>query len=269
MTKYQAGADALSALNANNDESSNTEFTSFKSGSTFNVKVLGTADLITFYSYGIFKVVNSFVAKEPSKKSAKGYPVDNLTVWDKAWKYHADKSDQFQDEHSQESYKYSPKQRFAMGFYNVDNGEQIIVDVSKNQAQVIHGSIVESADKLGRVTFKLAKKGSGTKTVVSLSPYVDTDMVDKMIAAGIDVEDNLTLEQRNHFNGSPESFDMKLFDGLLFEADEDQQIENLVQAGFDVNLIGLDKPKGDAGAKNDATKDDADSVEISDSDLPF
>jgi hypothetical protein len=32
---------------------------------------------------------------------------------------------------------------------------------------------------------------------------------------------------------------MTLFDGLLYEADEKQQIENLVAAGFDITLIGL------------------------------
>src|SRR5690625_1731032 len=93
MTNIKAGADALNALNDTNDGSDGgMEFAPFKSGTTYIVKVLGTADLITFYSYGIYKRVNSFVAKNPSKKSKKGYPVENLTPWDKAWKYHADKS---------------------------------------------------------------------------------------------------------------------------------------------------------------------------------
>src|SRR5690625_351307 len=124
MTKYQSGADALNELNKTNDGGgSNVEFSPFKSGTTYTVKVLGTSDLISFYSYGIFKQVNSFVAKNPSKKSAKGFPIENLTPFDKAWKYHADKSEKFGDEHSQEAYKYRARQRFATGFIGFDPGE--------------------------------------------------------------------------------------------------------------------------------------------------
>src|SRR5690625_5077222 len=115
MTKYQAGSDALDALNQEEGGSSNAEFAPFKSGTTYIVKVLGTADLISFYSYGIYKQVNSFVAANPSKKSRNGFPVEDLTPWDKAWQYHADLSQEFGDKHSQEAYKYRCKQRFAMG----------------------------------------------------------------------------------------------------------------------------------------------------------
>src|SRR5690606_6130558 len=63
MTEYQAGSDALDALNSTGESGNNTEFSSFKSGSTYYIKVLGTADLISFFSYGIYKQSNSFVAK--------------------------------------------------------------------------------------------------------------------------------------------------------------------------------------------------------------
>src|SRR5690625_8009617 len=88
MTKFVSGADALDVLNQEESGGNNVEFSSFKSGTTYFVKVLGTADLIQFFSYGIYNKVNSFVADKPSKKSAAGKPVEDLTVWDKAWKYH-------------------------------------------------------------------------------------------------------------------------------------------------------------------------------------
>src|SRR5699024_5357178 len=121
--------------------SAKQEFAKFSSGTTYTVKVLGSADLISFYSYGIYKQVNSFVAKNPSKKSKKGYPIENLGPFDLAWKYHADKSEEFGDKDSQEAYKYRPRQRFALGFIDLDTGEPIIVDLSKNQAQAVHGNI--------------------------------------------------------------------------------------------------------------------------------
>src|SRR5690625_1447633 len=139
MTQFQAGADALTALNQKDSSGTDNdmEFSPFTSGTSYTVKVLGTADLISFYSYGIYRQINSFVAKNPSKKSRAGFPVENLTPWDKAWKYHADKSKEFGDKHSQEAYKYRPKERFALGFIDLDTGEPIIVDLSKKKARAV------------------------------------------------------------------------------------------------------------------------------------
>lgn len=243
MTKYQAGADALNALNDTNDGSGGgMEFAPFKSGTTYIVKVLGTADLISFYSYGIYKRVNSFVAKNPSKKSKKGYPVENLTPWDKAWKYHADKSKEWGDKHSQEAQKYRARQRFAMGFFDLDSGEPIIVDLSKNQAQAVHSVIQKYKDRLDQFAFELSKTGSGTNTAVSLTL--------------IPLLDDLTEQQRKNFENAPAEFDMKLFDGILYEMDEDEQIEKLHEAGFDVTLIGYDVPSKQAENASEETNEE-------------
>jgi len=239
MTKYQAGADALNALNQTDDGGgTNAEFAKFSSGTTYTVKALGTADLISFYSYGIFRQVYSFVAKNPSKKSKNGFPVEDLTPWDKAWKYHADKSEEFGDEHSQEAYKYRARHRFAMGFIDLDTGEPIIVDLSKNQAQAVHGNITKYKERLDQFAFELAKTGQGTSTAVSLSL--------------IPILDDLTAKQRKNFENAPEEFDMTLFDGILYEMDDDEQIEKLIEAGFDVSLIGLEPPKKEGDGEAEA-----------------
>lgn len=222
MSEVLAGLDALDALNREDDAGNNTEYTSFKSGNTFLVKVLGTSDLTMFYNHGIFNAVNSFVPEKPSKKNAKGYPVEDLTPWDLAYKYHADKSKEFNDYHSKEAYKYRAKQRFAMGFIDLDTGEPIIIDLSKNQAKAIHGAIKKYEKRIGTMAFELSKQGESTGTTVSLSPFLD----------------DLTDKQQKHFDEAPESFDMKLFEGINYEADEDEQIKLLAQSGFDVSLIG-------------------------------
>lgn len=250
MSNYLQGDAALDALNATDEGGSGAEFTSFKSGTTLLVKVLGTSDLMAFYSYGIYKLVNSFVAAQPSKKSAKGYPIDALTPWDKAWKYHKDLSADFNDAHGQEAGKYRAKQRFAMAFYDLDAGEPIIIDVSKNQAQAIHGAIKKYEKRLGKLAFELTKSGSSTSTTVSLSPVLDMD-------------EDLTDKQRANFDKAPEAFDKAMFDGLLYEADEEEQIKLLTQAGFDVKRIGLEPVTNDVGGELEET------AEIPSEDLPF
>lgn len=235
MTKFQAGEDALNALNATNDGgNTKAEFASLKSGTSYKVRVLGTADLIRFYSYGIFKKVNSFVAKTPSTLNPKGFPVDNLTPWDKAWKYYQDLAFAARDngdakaeeENRNLAYQFKAKERYALGFIDLATGEPIIVDLSKKQAQTVHAVIKKNEKKLGKVAFELAKTGSGQQTTVMLSLLFDLD-------------DDLNDKERANFEKyEGKEFDMSLFDGLLYEADEKEMTESLVAAGFDISLIG-------------------------------
>ena len=223
------GADALGALNAQAGQGANNEFTPFKSGTKLVVKVLGTADVMAFDSYGIFKQVNSFVAANPSDKSPTGYPRENLTPWDKAFQYHQDQSTEFGDHHSQEAYKFKPKRRFALGFFDLTSGEQIVVDLSKAQAQAVMETINKFEKRLGSMAFELEKAGQGTSTRVTLTPVMFP-------------EEDLSDEQRKNLENAPEEFDVTKFDGILFELDETQMVEKLVEAGFDVTAIGYDVP---------------------------
>ncbi|RDV27748.1 hypothetical protein [Lysinibacillus capsici] len=234
---FTTGADALAALNASSETKNSREFTSLKSGSKFIVRVIDKAAVQMAYSYGIFKQVNSFVAKEPSTKTPNGFPTDNLTPWDKAYKYHKDKSKDFNDEHGQEASKYRAKQRFAMAFFDLDKGDYIIVDLSKKQAQSIATVISKNESKLGKKAFELEKVGSGTSTSVMLSP--------------LDLED-LTEKQRTNFESAPTEFDQSVFNGIWYEQNEAQMIELLKQAGFDVSLIGYN----DASSTQNKVADD-------------
>lgn len=247
MTQFTNGMDALNALNETNDGGSSREFTSLKSGSKYIVRVIDKAAVQMAYSYGIFKQINSFVAKEPSTKSQKGYPTANLTPWDKAWKYHKDLSNDFNDEHGQEASKYRAKVRFAMAFFDLDQGEYIIVDVSKKQAQAIAAVITKNEKKLANKAFELEKVGTGTSTSVMLSP--------------LDLDD-LTDKQRANFDKAPAEFDHAIFDGIWYEQDEAQQVALLRQAGFDVTKIGF-------SAAPDASETGEDTPNEDEEPLPF
>lgn len=249
MTNIKRGAEALGALNRP-EENDSFKFTSFKSGTTLVVKVLGAEDLVQFFSYGIFNKIDSFVAENPSVKSVNGYPTDNLTPWDKAWKFHKDKSKEFNDEHGKEAGKYRPKERYAMGFFDLTSGEPIIVDVSKNQAQAIHGVIARNGERLDRLAFELTKQGQSTSTTVSLTPVTFP-------------EEDLTKEQLENMDKAPKEFDMTLFEGILYEADEEEMLKTLTQAGFDVTQIGFEVPT------NTSDEDEEDSEEEEDEGHPF
>lgn len=255
MTAELTGIDALDALNGEGGNGGQrNEFNSFSSGTTYKVKVLGTADLMMYYGYSVFKKVNTFVAKNPSKKTKNGYPVDDLTSWDKAYLYHKEQSKDFSDAHGQEASKYRPKQRFAFGFYDLTSGELIVVDLTKNQGQAIYKTIKKYEKKLDKMAFELSKDGQSTSTTVSLSPIIDLD-------------EDLTDKERANFEKAPKEFDKARFDGILFEYDEDEMVQKLIEAGFDVSLIGLEKPEAKAEGTGGGTTTEA--TDLEDEEFPF
>lgn len=238
--QFTNGLDALNALNASNDGGgSGSEFTQLKAGMSFNVKVVDPKAVQMAYGYGIYKKINSFVAKNPSIKSKNGYPVENLTPWDKAWKYHKDKSEVYTDAHGVEAGKYRAKQRFAMAFFGLAEGAPIIVDLSKNQAQGVAAAITKYASKLGKLAFELSKDADGK---VTFSPILDMD-------------EDLTDKERENFAKAPTEFPADLFDGIWYEQDEAQMVDLLKQAGFDVTLIGYSAQANDATSTDEGESD--------------
>jgi hypothetical protein len=250
MSQFKKGAAALNALTSQSSGNSPTsEFTKFKSGTTLKVKVKGTEDIMQYFGYGVYKKVNTFVAKNPSVRNERGYVVENPTPWDRASQYYYDLAKEAEakgapesevKELRQEGYKYAGKERYAMGFFDLTTGKDIVVDLTKNQALAVYEIIVKYEKKLDKIAFELSKTGARNEAKVTLTPIIDMD-------------EDLTDEERKNFEsaiGKP--FNHALFDGLLYEADEKEQIENLVAAGFDISLIGYTIGKADAEAEADA-----------------
>lgn len=227
MTQFTSGLDALNALNETNEGGGGAEFTSFKTGTSLKVKVIDKAAVQMAYSYGIFKKVNSFVAANPAKRDKFGNPIDNLTPWDKAYKYYKGKSEVYTDANGVEASKYRAKPRFAFAFYDLTSGEIIIVDLSKNQAQAVAATIAKYEKRLDKLAFELSKEGTGTSTTVSLTPLID-------------MEEDLTDKERENFAKAPTEIPTSTFDGIWYEQDEAQMVELLRQSGFDVTVLGYE-----------------------------
>lgn len=230
----QIGLGALAGLTSEVVAETKKEgvFTKFPIGSSFKVRVLGVEDVASFLNYGIYGVVDSFVAKNPPTVNERGFVVDNLTVWDKASKFLYDKAakattEAQAEELRKEAGKYRAKTRAIMAFIDLDTNLPIFVDVSQAQFKVIYGVITKNAKKLDKKAFELEKSGSGTSTTVSLT------MLD------LDDEDDITEKQRENFKSwDGKSIDPSGFEGLNYEADEAQQIAFLRQGKFDPALIG-------------------------------
>jgi hypothetical protein len=248
MSQFKFGLEAIEESNgAGGGGKANNDFAKLPSDTTLKVKLVGLNALMRYFGYGVYKRVNTFIAAKPSKRNEKGFVESEHTPWDLASKHYYDKafaltkdkpdgevkaikdSKAYKDL-AAEGYKYSGKQRYAIGFIDLEVGKEIVLDFTGKQFNdSIKPALIKYNAKKDKTAFELAKTGSGTKTVITLSPILD-----------MDDEEEITVKERANFDKFVgKEFDLKKFEGLLFEADEKQQIENLVAAGFDITLIGL------------------------------
>lgn len=264
MTNYTSGEDALNVLTASGGDNS---FSKFGVGTTYKVRVLGVKDFITYVGYGNHKKgVHTFAAKNPSTRDKKGYATGNFTLWDLAEKHYRQQQFDALDADDKDKAKelgtlaglYKGSPRFVMGFVNLENGDLLAIDVSKPQALAIHANISKYEKKLDKLAFELSKVNNGTRpqdTKVSLNPLID-------------FEDDLTDKEKATFRKfDGESFDLERFNGILFEADDDAQIESLEKAGFDISLIGA--TKSEASTEVDGGNNETAGADIAEEELPF
>lgn len=256
MSKYKKGTAALGQLKetgggAGTGNTPQYEFTPLKSGTKLKVKVKGTEDIMQYYGYGVFKKVNTFVAKNPSVRNERGFVVENPTPWDRVSAYYYEQAKKAEDsgddakaeELRRKGYQFAGKERYVIGFYDLTTGKDIAVDFTRDQARAVYEIIERFAKKLDDIPFELSKTGQRQDTKVSLMPIL--------------TEEELTEEEWENFKKAKgQKFNTAIFDSLLYEADEDEQIEFLKAAGVDYyELFGFDeKEENDEIDEDDPTK---------------
>lgn len=273
MSQFKFGMDAIEETNASGGgNSGGGEFAKLPSGSTLKVKLTGLDNVMRYFGYGVYKRVNTFIAEKPSIRNAKGFVDSNHTPWDLASKHYYDKAFKLiegidDDERvkeikagkeykdvSGEGYKYSGKRRYAIGLIDIEVGKEVVLDFTAKQFdEVLKPALIKYDAKKDKIAFEISKSGSGKNTVVSITPVVDMD----------DEEDISAKERANFDKFIGKEFNKANFDGILFEADEKTQVENLVAAGFDISLIGYSI----GGVSNDNAPADNDG--LADEELPF
>jgi hypothetical protein len=261
MSQFKFGMDAIAESNSGGGDGGKTgEFAKLPSGTKLKVKLTGLQNIMMYYGYGVYKKVNTFIAKAPSSRNAKGFVDSGHTPWDLASKHYYDQAFKLTDgvddkdalkeikdsaEYKQlsgEGFKYSGKQRFAVGFIDIEIGKEIVLDFTRTQFNdVIKPALTKYDAKRDKIAFEIEKTGERQNTKITLMPVIDMD-------------DDLTDKERANFDKFVgKDFDLKKFDGLLYEADEKEQIESLVVAGFDVSLIGL-STQGNTQQNTDPTE---------------
>lgn len=234
------GSSAIkSALAENNGGGSNVAFTPFKTGMTYKLRVQSVDDIVEYQNASVFGVF----------KSSAVVSSDNL--YQKAAQALYKQADAIKDEAGKKEIVkraglIRPKPKYILGAIDLETGEKVFIDLTKNQAKVVISLLQKKAKKLDSTAFELAKSGKDTDTVVTITQLDDDELDAKELA---------TFEKSAGIEFTDEEFE-----SLVFEKDFDEQLDDIY--AFDRKLAeSLDPSKQGAGSAAD--------VDLSEDSLPF
>lgn len=219
----KTGREAAESAFQEGSNFSNT-LVSFKSGTTYNVRVPSTEDFAEVYIHSVFKVFFS-VPCTKSMGEEDLYCQATSMLYDDARAAKDAGNEKEAEKIRDKAYQLKAKPRYLIGFFNLEDGEPIIVDVSKKQAQTIITAIDKFSNRINTMAFELSKTGTGQNTTVSLMPILD-DLTD--------------VEQKNFDATAGKEFPQELFGKVLKVKDVNEQYNDLKAFGFDVNRLDVD-----------------------------
>lgn len=230
---------ALSESGGNGGRAST--FASFKSGSSYKVRINSLDDVVGYEAASVFKVFDTT-------------PVEKRSLYHKAAELLYQDAKNAKDESTAEAirkqaYLVKPKPRYILAAIDLETGEKLYVDLTKNQAKAVIAVVQKKAKKLDSLAFELAKTGESTSTAVSLT-QLDEDELD-------------AKELENFGKSKGIEFADEDFEALLQYKGEDEQLDDLYQ--FDRKLADRVAGKPSVNASKQAEADE----DIESDDLPF
>lgn len=227
------GKAAFESMNAEEKDYSKV-LVPFKSGSTYKVRVPSVEDYVEWFAHSVYgKFFTTPCTKPTGKADLYDQAVDLLYQDAREAQKAGDeaKAKELRDQ----AYSLKAKPRYLFGFFNLEDGAEIIVDLTRAQARAVVAAIEEYAQQINQFAFKLTKTGTGTATQVSLAPIIS----------------GLSDTEREHFEATAgKEFDESLYGKVLQINSEEKQIEDLRKFGFDVSRLGVGEavqPVADVG----------------------
>ena len=230
---------ALSESGGNGGRAST--FASFKSGSSYKVRINSLDDVVGYEAASVFKVFDTT-------------PVEKKSLYHKAAELLYQDAKNAKDESTSEAirkqaYLVKPKPRYILAAIDLETGEKLYVDLTKNQAKAVIAVVQKKAKKLDSLAFELTKTGESTSTAVSLT-QLDEDELD-------------AKELENFGKSKGIEFADEDFEALLQYKGEDEQLDDLYQ--FDRKLADRVAGKPSVNASKAAEPD----PDVDEDDLPF
>ena len=238
---------AESAMQENIDASK--ALLKFKSGSTHTLVIPHFDDpkdapYVSYDAHSVYQVFYTTPClKDGNTKDMYDLAVDVL--WKEAKAAEAEGDEDKYEKLKDQAVALMPSERFLVGFFSMETGQPVIVDVTKNQAEVIIGAMKKYKTQAQTFRFELWKTGQKRDTKVGLDPILDP-MSEK--------------DQKRFDELKGKSFDFDLFEKCLYIKPEEEQLEDLHKFGFDLSKIGKELPNKD-DKKDESKQEDAPPVD--------
>lgn len=146
------------------------------------------------------------------------------------------------------------KRRMLFGFFDLETGDPIVLDVTGNQGSKLIAQIQEYEDNINDFAFKVTKSGEKANTTIDLMPIMNP-------------KKGLTEEEQKNFESTAgKEFDHTLYEKILFVKDHKYMIQDLEKIGFDVARIGYE-PTNNQEIKQESGQDSM--PDITEDELPF
>jgi phage FluMu protein Com len=195
----------------------------FKSGSTYKVRIASSNDSAQYDAHGVFARNGSGILTTPCIHGKECPYCKAVNEMYKEFNVTQD------EETKQVAGQLKAKERYLMGFVNLEDGQPFILDFTKKQAAQLVGIIKKNEKKLSKYAFEISKSGTSQSTIVSLDIVVDMD-------------EDLTDNERKHFEATKEfKFVPEMFEVLQTKTIE-ESIDDLRKFGFDVSKITSTPP---------------------------
>jgi hypothetical protein len=230
--ELKIGAAAKDAVNQEKPKRSEHQISSFKSGTTYKVRIPNASTFAYYQAHGVFV------------QGGGGIPTSACTVDDlycQASRFYYEKSNLVEDEKEKKDlqdkgYQLKAKDKVLLGFFDLGNGgKETIIELTKKQGKQIIATIEKQAKRLGDYGFELSKSGSGQETVVALDIILD-DLEGKEAEA-------FTATAGKEFN-------LGMFGEVVNTHDRAFQIEKLRGYGCQDFIATLSSDKPEAESEN-------------------
>lgn len=226
-----------------------------KSGESIVVRIPSTKDFKEYKSHGglflseKFQIyncaclahVNGF---DPYDKAVK----ELYTDLDGLKETKGEKSDEFKVLNKL-VYDLRAKKKILLGFFDLETGDEIVLELTHNQGKTIAAQIQEYGESVYEIPFKISKQGTKTETTVTLMPIMN-----KVTLNG--------TQAKNFGATAGQIFNQELFSKVLYTKTDEQMIKDLNTIGFDVTRIGYEVPEMDELKTDEEVKEAV-------NDLPF
>lgn len=203
--------------------------TKVQNGKTLRVRALPTA-VVKYFCHSVYKSFYSTPCTKPMGKEDLYDKVCDLLYKDAKEAEEGGASAEDVKAIRDRAYAIKAKERYMIGFINLDTGLPIIVDLTATQGRDVIAVMEKYKKKIDKYAFEITKIGSSTDTKIQFSIVLDA-------------EDDLKPAQFEQFEKTlGYEFDMEAFGKVFGINDEAQQIEDIIAFGFDISRLGLEKP---------------------------